>query len=176
MPHHPAALPCRLARRDHVEERCVSRHTVEVLTIMRDFGALAARHRSSIRRSLTDDCTDQRRFAGTVRSDQTDDVSPANPLGEAVEQHATLDREPELSKGDDLVSTTVSRLEEQRHRPVGAGRRTQPGQAVESLPAPHRLSRVLAGKISLDIVTLASDRSLLLVEGPALRQPPLFAL
>ena len=125
---------------------------------------------------LTKQCLEKGRLAGPVRPDQAEDVPSMKGAGEPRDEDALPDVHLHVTRTHDDIATAVPRVEPQRHRILILGGRTQARQALESLPTPLGLLRVLSGDVARDVIRFGGDLLLLLLVRPLLREAPFGAL
>jgi hypothetical protein len=81
-----------------------------------------------------------------------------------------------MLRNNHLIASPLGDIEPERHRSFRPDRRTKSRQAREEFPPALRLTRVLSGEIATDVVLLAGNELLLLVERALLGEPALFTL
>ena len=123
MPLNLAAIPHRPPNCDQVVERRGRIHVTEILAVVGNGDRRHQAELATIRGALADQRLEQRRLAGPVRSDQSDNVFATDHAGPRLEQLARPDVHFELLGHQHLVAAALARGECHCHRPVGTRRR-----------------------------------------------------
>ena len=108
---------------------------------------------------------EERRLAGAIWADETDDLPALQHDVEIVDQHAVSDADAACSAMTTWSpprSPALSRSAIVPSQPIG---RAQSRQSFERFAASLRLPRVLPREVAADVVLLIRDELLLLVEG-----------
>src|SRR4029077_4421147 len=103
-----------------------------------------------------------------VPPDHAEYLRPVQGSAEPLDQRAGPDSHAHVPGRHHLIAAPLGYFESERHRAIGANHRAEAGQAIEALAPALGLAAVLPRDVAGDVILLARDEALLLIEGPLL--------
>src|SRR5215208_5522626 len=118
----------------------------------------------------------ERGFSGSIRTDESEYLVALQNTREAIDERAVAHLHRGLVRHHHAVAPSILHLEPKSHRVFLAHRSAHPRESRQELAPPFCLFAILPGEVARDVILLARDGPLLLVEGTLLGEASFGAL